>query len=184
MSWWTETLTEMVRSSLRVSRCQRCRSEQALSRTQRPISVIRPPRSASGTSTVGDTTPRDGCAHRRSASTPVMRPVPGLDDRLVLGPELAAFRRAAQVAFEGRPLVGPMLLAQVDDLVAGAALALRLVHRGVGVLQELLRQLIGRARERDADARGHQDFADRQVERCRRPRRRSASRCCRPATGR
>ena len=39
-------------------------------------------------------------------------------------------------------MVGEVLLPQVDDLVPSATLALRLVHRGVGILQELLRPLV------------------------------------------
>ena len=73
-----------------------------------------------------------------------------------------------------------MLLAQVDDLVPGTALALRLVHRGVGVLEELLGELVAPTRERDADAGRHLDFGRREDERAPRPPRRSGPRSRRP----
>jgi len=120
MSWWTETFTEMLRVVVRVF----------------PL-----PAMSIGAGVVEDPTPdlRDQAAalgerheHRRrhGAARRMRPPEEGfdagdasgsrLDNGLVLRSELTAFRRAPQVAFEGRPLVGPMLLAQVDDLVAGA----------------------------------------------------------------
>ena len=48
-----------------------------------------------------------------------------------------------------------MLLAQIDDLVTGAAAALGLVHRRIGILQKLVRKKVATARIGDADAGRH-----------------------------
>ena len=152
MSWWADTLTDIVRSSVWRRRCQRWRSGKARSRTHRPMSVMRPDCSARGTSTVGITRPRDGVrpAHERldAGDPPVRWCRRSAGTRRELAPRRP--RRAGRVP--GWRVVGEVLLAQVDDLVAGAALALRLVHRGVGVLQELLGELVAPTGEGDPDA--------------------------------
>src|ERR1700730_16599816 len=115
--------------------CQRRRSGQACARTHCPISVMRPDCSASGTSVVGDTRPRDGWTQRKSASTPATRP------SAVATIGWYSVRSSPQVAFEAGPLVVSVLLAQIDDLVTGAALAFRLVHRGVRFSEQIVRDL-------------------------------------------
>ena len=69
-----------------------------------------------------------------------MRPSAVRHDRLVLGTQLAAAERAAQIAIQRGAVIGDALLTEVDRRVPGAAFALRLVHRGVGDLQHLLRR--------------------------------------------
>ena len=88
-----------------------------------------------------------------SASTPVIRPSRVSTIGWYSVRSSPRVERPAQVALQAGALVGEVLLAQVDDLVPGPAFALRLVHRGVGVLEELLGELVAPTRERDADAR-------------------------------
>lgn len=71
----------------------------------------------------------------------------------------------AQVPLEAHPLVHPALFAHVDDLVTGAALALRLVHRQLSAVQEILGEVVGLVRKGDTDAGGRVHLADRQDER-------------------
>src|SRR5581483_11604475 len=55
-------------------------------------------------------------------------PVDGAHDRLVVEPQLAVPTGVAQVALQAYAVLEQVLLAEVDGLVAGPALAFRLVH--------------------------------------------------------
>ena len=57
-------------------------------------------------------------------------------DRLVCHVQLVFQKRCPQVAFETVASVVLRRFTQVDDLVTGAALSLRLVHRDVGIHDE------------------------------------------------
>ncbi len=89
-------------------------------------------------------------------------PVGGRHDGLVLGTQLPTCQRAAQVAVQRGPVVGQALFAHVDHPVPGASLALGLVHRGVGVLEDLLGDVVAAAREGDADTGADLDLDARQ----------------------
>src|SRR5580704_15371167 len=91
-------------------------------------------------------------------------PVAGPDDRLVLHAELATPTGATQVALQACALLDQALLAEVDELVAGAALALRLVHGEVSVVEDLLGEMVAPSRQRDADAGGRVHVTARQDE--------------------
>jgi hypothetical protein len=114
INWCADTLTDTTTSSPWWL-CQAWRSDQARSSTHRPISVIRPDRSASGISTVGGTKPRLGCVQRKSASTP---PVGCGDNRLVFERQLTRLRCLCQRQFEAGLVLGEMQLAQVEQLMA------------------------------------------------------------------
>ncbi len=49
--------------------------EHAWCNTHAPIGTMRPVSSANGMNAAGDSSPRSGCFHRRSASKPITRPV-------------------------------------------------------------------------------------------------------------
>ena len=126
---------------------------------------MRPDRSASGTSNVGLTNPLEGWSQRRRASTPAILPV----SVSTIGwysvrssPRADTPRRSRQAG----PLVGKVLLAQVDDLVPGTPLTFRLVHRRIRVLEKLLGELSALTRERNTDTGRHHYFGARQDERC------------------
>src|SRR5581483_12469375 len=85
--------------------------------------------------------------------------------RLVVEPQLAVPTGVAQVALQAYAVLEQVLLAEVDGLVAGPALAFRLVHGDIGVVEEVLRHARGGAGEGDADAGRGFHLADRQDER-------------------
>ena len=78
------------------------------------------------------------------------------DDRLEEQLELAALERTVQRVL-GR-VRGHRSRAHlvVEHFDAPAARLLRVVHRGVGVAEQLLRELVARSRQRDPDARPHE----------------------------
>ena len=165
MSWWADTLTDIVRSS-------------ALAAVLPAVSVRAglfedPPSDLGDEAGLLGERYEQGRRHQPPGRVgPAQEgfdagdpPVVGLDDRLVFRSQLTA-RGAAQVALQAGPLVGEVLLAQVDDLVAGTAFALRLVHRRVGVLEELLGELVAPTREGDTHAGRHLHLGARQDERC------------------
>ena len=80
-----------------------------------------------------------------------------VDDRLELEEELLARQRLVQVVLEPQALAQLFLHARMEHDVAALAGGLRVVHRDVGVAQQLLGVVAG-LRERDADAGGHQQF--------------------------
>ena len=94
-------------------------------------------------------------------------PVAGIDDRLVRHPQFPARRCAAEVVLQGVPLNRQMLFAKVDDVVPGAPLALRLVHRSIRVPEDILGQLVARSREGDPDTGGDIHLGPAQEDRCR-----------------
>ncbi len=120
--------------------------------TQRPISTMSPDCSASGTMVSGATIPRMGCAHRSRASTPVIRP----SAVATIGWYSVRSSRRAKAPRRSRLSVARLSARRcsphVDHPVAGAALALGLVHGGVGVLEDLFGDVVAAAGEGDADA--------------------------------
>ena len=50
--------------------------------------------------------------------------------------------RTSQVSFEIGALVGQVQLTQIDNPMSGRPLSLRLVHRGIGVPQELFGEFV------------------------------------------
>ena len=74
-----------------------------------------------------------------------------VDDRLVLEEELAALERAVDVVLEAQPLAQLLLHARLEHDVAPLAGGFRVVHRDVGVAQQLLGVVAG-LRKCDADA--------------------------------
>ena len=74
-----------------------------------------------------------------------------VDDRLVLEEELAALERQVDVLLEAQPLAQLLLHARLEHHEARLAGRLRVVHRDVGVAQQLL-GVVARLREGDADA--------------------------------
>ena len=93
-------------------------------------------------------------------------PVGAAHDGLVGDLELVLGERRAQVPLQAVAVVGLECLAQVDDLVAGAALALGLVHRQVGLDHQLVGDVLTRAGERHADAGRDRELGAGQHERC------------------
>ena len=69
--------------------------------------------------------------------------VASCDDWFSICSQLAARGCSVQVVFEVRSLCGHAPLAQIDDLMPTTALALRLVHRNVRVLQEVRGHFVG-----------------------------------------
>ena len=86
-------------------------------------------------------------------------------DRLVLHHELVVLQRAAQVGLELEPGDRGRVHLGFVDAVAALPLALRAVHRGVGVAQELVGVVAVGAGERDAGARVDEDLLARDEER-------------------
>ena len=86
----------------------------------------------------GRARPRSGWCQRASASTPTVAPVVEVDDRLVVGHQLAAGERLAQLGLEPEPLDGAGVHVVLVGLEAALAAALGGVHGEVGVAQELL----------------------------------------------
>ena len=86
------------------------------------------------------------------------------NDRLVLGVELPASERPAQVAFDSGVVVEQALLVEVEDLVAGASFSFRLVHRNVCVVEEPLGSRVAVIGEGDPDAGGYGDLGTAQDE--------------------
>ena len=76
---------------------------------------------------------------------------------LELHDELVVVERAPQIAFDLQPFHHVRRRARVEELPAPAALLLREIHRQVGLLQEVGRAVLA-ARERDADARRHEQI--------------------------
>ena len=101
----------------------------------------------------GAMSPRSGCCQRTSASAPTQRASDEADDRLEEEPELAALERAVQRVLGRVRGDGAGAHRVVEHLDAAAARLLGVVHRGVGVAEQLLRALVARRRQRDADAR-------------------------------
>ena len=81
-------------------------------------------------------------------------PLRQVDDRLELEEELVALERAIDVLLEAQPLAQLLLHARLEHDEARLAGCLRVVHRDVGVAQQLLGVVAG-LREGDADAGGH-----------------------------
>ncbi len=118
-----------------------------------------PVSSASGTNSIGGTRPRSGCSQRISASNPNSVPVVEVDHRLVVHAHLAALDGAVQLVAGAQVVDRAVVFARVEQLGAVAAQLLGAVHRRVGVAQQRLGRVGAAARQRDADARGHEHLA-------------------------
>ena len=97
-----------------------------------------PVSSATSRKAAGVRSPSVGCSQRTSASSAARRWVSRRDHRLVVHGELTGVDRAPQLALDaaaGRRL-GPQVV--VEDLDTSAAALLGVVHRRVGVAEELL----------------------------------------------
>ena len=108
----------------------------------RPVSSARPMKSA------GIEQAASGCLPADERLDPDDVPVGQVDDGLVVEPELVAILRSAQQRLERRPLADRLAQARPEDLVAALAAVLRLVHREVGVAQELGRAIRAAASSR------------------------------------
>ena len=75
------------------------------------------------------------------------------DDGLVFEPELAPLKRLPKFPADGVPRDRAITKAGVEELVVIAATFLRLVHRGVGVSNDVLATRVGVAGDDDTDAR-------------------------------
>ncbi len=86
------------------------------------------------------------------------QPVGDADDRLVHQREATGVERLTKVILQLDEVRRTGRLPHVDDLVGGAALALDLIHRDIGVVHETGPDLVGMAGEGDTDARGDLDL--------------------------
>ena len=87
------------------------------------------------------------------------------DNWLILDTQLVSSDHPSQVVLKGRPVLGPLSLPQVDDLVVGATVALGLVHRRVGILEQLIGEVLAPPGEGDADARRYRHLDASKIER-------------------
>ena len=78
---------------------------------------------------------------------PGNRSRPQIDLRLVVQRQFLPLQGAPQALLDGLPLDGADVHGRLEELIALAPLFLRLVHRGVGVLDQRLR-IAGRRRDR------------------------------------
>ena len=149
-----------------------------VSSTQSPIGTISPVLSAIGMNSDGGTSPRSGCRHRMSASTPDDARRREVVDRLVLEEQLVVLDRVAQRLFGLDAADGPRPDLLVEHRDAVAAVRLGVVHRGVGLVQHGLGvDVRGARRNGQPDARGHDDLAAVDRRTVGADRRRSRARC-------
>jgi hypothetical protein len=85
-----------------------------------------------------------------------------LDDGLVEQDELVALQGVLEVGFEGEPLHGVVAHGRLEQPPAVGALTFGVVHRDVGVAQQVLGELVAglrlRRADRDADAGPHRQL--------------------------
>ena len=105
-----------------------------------------------------------GCCHRTSASTPDVASGTEVDDRLVEQDQLAAVQRPVQRVVRDEVQHRRPAHRRLVQLVPVATALLRAIHRGVGVVHELVR-LGGPAAERDTDAGAHDEVGAAERER-------------------
>ncbi len=155
------------RTAARARSASRAASSAAASRTQRPSSTTSPVSSASGTNSSGSISPRSGCCQRTSASAPTQRASRKRHDRLEEQQELAALERAVQVVLGRVADHGAGAHRLVEHLDAAATRLLGVVHRGVGVAEQLLGSFLtrSRARSRRSRSRRSRDAAARRTAR-------------------
>ena len=129
------------------------------------MSRIRLLSSASGMNCDGEMSPCPGSRQRSSASAPTTRPSRKIHLGLVQDDELVALERAAQLALQHEPLDGRGIHVRYVKRPGIAAVLLGVVHRRIGVADQVDHVLgIVRA-DRDADARGQVDLLLIHVER-------------------
>ena len=88
-----------------------------------------------------------------------MRPLSKSQHRLVVQGEVAVGDRVAQIQLEPQPIVPGLVHARVEELVAGLAPGLGVVHGEVGVAEDLLGRRAARGGEGDADAHRDEQLA-------------------------
>ena len=120
---------------------------------------MRPVSSASGTNSIGGTRPALGVLPADQRLEADQRAVVEVDHRLVVHAQLAALDGAVQRVAGAQVVDRAVVLARVEQLGAVAAEVLGPVHRGVGVAQQRLGRVGRAARQRDADAGGHEHLA-------------------------
>ena len=116
------------------------------------IGTTRPVFSAAARKSSGHSSPRSGCSHRTSTSTPVMAPVAGLGLRLVVQHELSESSPARSSSDQGQSLDGVRVVARVVGALR-VAVGLGDVQGDVGPLDQLLDAVRVLGQQRDADAR-------------------------------
>ena len=122
--------------------------------------------SAIGMNSLGGIRPRSGWRQRMSASTPVIRLVREVVHRLVFEEQLVVIDRVPERLLGLDPAHGPRPDLLVEHRDAVATLRLGVVHRRVGFVQHRLRVDVERSgRDRQTDARGHDELATLDVER-------------------
>ena len=103
----------------------------------------------------GETMPRVGWCQRIKRLEAHQALVGGVDQRLIVEPELLEHQRLAQVLLEPKPVLGLVLHVGAEIAAGAAALALGLVEREIGLLDEIVDALaVDRAEgaaDRDSD---------------------------------
>ena len=112
----------------------------------------------------GDTAPRIGWFHRSNASTPQIRCVARVEDRLVRQGQLAALERDRQVHAQLELAVGDVVHVGVEQRDPRLSVALRGVHRDVGRSQQI-HGVCRALRAHDAGAGAHGEVAGAHVHR-------------------
>ena len=135
-SWRADRLTASVRPS--AGGCQATACSQASRSTRRPMSTIIPLSSAHGMNSAGASRPRVGCSQRTSASTPVIVAAREVDHRLVVDDELVVLERVLEVHEQLEAVVRRVDHLRHERHRLALALRLRLVHRDVGVPDQVL----------------------------------------------
>ena len=158
-TWRGERLTETVRSAPGAAASHSCICRQASRSAHRPSVRICPVASATGRNSAGSSTRPSGVGQRSRASKP--RSARGSSAKTGWNarrnspwrsPRCSASSICTRAAMRSRRRV-------VEELVALAAQALRRVHGGVRVAQQLLRARVAAAAERDAHAGGDRHVA-------------------------
>ena len=166
MNWRGEMLIEMVIGG-RPSSCQRFDCWHAVRKTHSPIGTMRPSSSATKTKSFGKISPFCGSFQRISASMPEMRPGGDVHLRLVAQEEFLVLDRLAQPPLDLQALGEQEIQVVGEEADRVAAGVLRLVHRVVGVLEQLVH--VGRVVRivADADRRRHVDLVPADLHRAR-----------------
>ena len=159
-NWTDETLT-----ATRTSSGHFIAWRQASWITQAPIGTISPVSSASGMNSSGATRPRVGMVpadQRLERADPVGLEI---EQRLVIELELAVGDRAPQIRFEPVARLRAGVHLGFEEAVGAAALALRLVEREVGMLEQGVGVGAVARRHRDADAGADRELVAADLER-------------------
>ena len=106
----------------------------------------------------GETMPRVGWCQRISASKPIRLWSAALIKRLIVEPELLEDQRLAQILLEPEPVLGLVLHVGAEIAAGAAALALGLVEREIGLLDEVVDALAVDRAEGAADRNSDADL--------------------------